>query len=528
MAQKAFMADAGIRLGDWSIVELGNGDMQVSNTHVISGSQKAFRVDKGLRIGDWRMTVNNDGDMLLSETAIVGSQRPFIADAGVKVGAWTLHPTVDGDLYAEKNAVMVNYTLSCNYSAVNEGGSVIISLATTGVAAGTSVPYTITGVTSADINGASLTGNFVTGTSDSVTLNITADSSTEGTETLQLALDNGNSSKSVTINDTSTIDLSQYNYTVAITDSNGNAVTSVNEGENYNITTTTNAPNGTYLWVHLVENNENEQVGDPAWIDWLMDDTQSIARQPVVTNGGTTTTLSMTADQTTETGYEKFTVKISIADEWADVADHYVTQTAEITINDTSQTSSSGTPAQARDRYLRIAASSYNTNISSYIADHVDMDSDHPDWTSTGMTTDVTLVKVVHAPSSTTLELGDTIPSSVFTLSGNSAYHTWGLDDTAYSTSLHAPNGYHISGFTKDPGNGNYTRWNIDYDGSQFGAREGVIDQLFEGQVISNYENTPWITFYDADGYKYEFSHHRRSTNGYADQFEYNSTTQVY
>ena len=89
MAQKAFMADAGIRLGDWSIVELGNGDMQVSNTHVISGSQKAFRVDKGLRIGDWRMTVNNDGDMLLSETAIVGSQRPFIADAGVKVGAST-------------------------------------------------------------------------------------------------------------------------------------------------------------------------------------------------------------------------------------------------------------------------------------------------------------------------------------------------------------------------------------------------------------------------------------------------------
>ena len=35
MAQKAFMADAGIRLGDWSIVELGNGDMQaVSYTHL--------------------------------------------------------------------------------------------------------------------------------------------------------------------------------------------------------------------------------------------------------------------------------------------------------------------------------------------------------------------------------------------------------------------------------------------------------------------------------------------------------------
>ena len=37
MAQKAFMADAGVRLGEWSIVELANGDLQVSNMHTISG-----------------------------------------------------------------------------------------------------------------------------------------------------------------------------------------------------------------------------------------------------------------------------------------------------------------------------------------------------------------------------------------------------------------------------------------------------------------------------------------------------------
>ena len=155
------------------------------------------------------------------------------------------------------------------------------------------------------------------------------------------------------------------------------------------------------------------------------------------------------------------------------------------------------------------------------------MDSDHPDWTANGMTTDVTIVKFVHAPSGRTIELSDTIPSNHFNLSTNSAYHIWGLNDTAY-TNLHAPTGYRISGFTKDTGNGNYTRWNIDYDGSQFGARASVLDQLFEGQVISNYENTTWLTLYDADGYKYEFSHHRRSTNGYNDQFQYNSTTQAY
>jgi hypothetical protein len=328
MAQKAFMADAGIRLGDWSIVELGNGDMQVSNTHVISGSQKAFRVDKGLRIGDWRMTVNNDGDMLLSETAIVGSQRPFIADAGVKVGAWTLHPTVDGDLYAEKNAVMVNYTLSCNYSAVNEGGSVIISLATTGVAAGTSVPYTISGVTSADINGASLTGNFVTGTTDSVTLNITADSSTEGTETLQLALDNGNSSKSVTINDTSTTPVSNPTYSIAQSHTG-----SVNEGTNVTFTlNTTDVADGTTLYYTTSYSNSNG--GNTTYEDF----TGANAGAVTVNNNTASFTITITADATTEAGQEYFYGNFGTSWSWQD----YVATSSIIQINDTSQAASSG------------------------------------------------------------------------------------------------------------------------------------------------------------------------------------------
>ena len=341
MAQKAFMADAGVRLGEWSIVELANGDLQVSNMHTISGSQRMFRVDKGLRIGDWRMTVDGNGDMNLSETAITGSQRPFIADGGVKVGDWTIHATEDGDLFAEKNQVTVVYTLTSDVNSVDEGSSVTITLATSGVATGTTVPYTISGVASADIDGASLTGNFVTGTTDSITLNTTEDTTTEGAETLQLTLDNGEATIPVVLNDTSdagSIDLSQYTYTVALTsDATGQEVTSVNEGEDYTITTTTDAPDGTYLWVHLVENSEFNESGTPHYIDWLMDGTQSLARKPPVSGGGTTTSLSISADNITEAGFEKFTIKISIADEWADVPDNYVTQTPEITINDTSQ-----------------------------------------------------------------------------------------------------------------------------------------------------------------------------------------------
>lgn len=338
MAQRAFMADAGIKLHDWTIVQDNDGHLQVSNTHTVSGTQKLFRVDTGLRMGDWRMTVDGNGDMLLSETALTGPQRPFIADAGVRVGAWTLYPTEDGDLYAKKDAILPNYTLTSTSTDADEGSTITFTLATEGVDAGTTVPYTISGVTSADIGGASLTGNFVTGTTDSISVTLTEDNETDPGESIWLTLDNGESSQVVEVNDTSnpgTIDLSQFTYTVSLTDSNGNEVTSVNEGEDYTITTTTDAPDGSYLWVHLVSNNEDNP--ETYWIDWLMDDTQSLARKPMVSGGGTTTSLSMVADNTTETGYEKFTVKISIADQWTDVPDNYVTQTAEITINDTSQ-----------------------------------------------------------------------------------------------------------------------------------------------------------------------------------------------
>ena len=100
------------------------------------------------------------------------------------------------------------YALVRSKTSVNEGRSVTITLETDNVATGTTVPYTIsgTGITTDDIGGASLTGNFtVDAAGDAfLTLNITADASTEGTETLTLTLDGKGISTSVTINDTST------------------------------------------------------------------------------------------------------------------------------------------------------------------------------------------------------------------------------------------------------------------------------------------------------------------------------------
>lgn len=108
------------------------------------------------------------------------------------------------------------YRLFRSRQSVNEGQRLKIRLETRNVTRNTTVGYTITGIDSADIDGASLTGSFtVDSTGDAeVTFNITSDATTEGTETLTLTLDAtdslGNStgssapSTSVTINDTST------------------------------------------------------------------------------------------------------------------------------------------------------------------------------------------------------------------------------------------------------------------------------------------------------------------------------------
>jgi len=98
------------------------------------------------------------------------------------------------------------YSLGRSTASVNEGQSFTITLTTTNVDNGTNVPYQITGVSSADINGASLSGNF-TVNSNTATLNITttADSLTEGNETFTITLVGITPivTTSVTINDTS-------------------------------------------------------------------------------------------------------------------------------------------------------------------------------------------------------------------------------------------------------------------------------------------------------------------------------------
>lgn len=95
------------------------------------------------------------------------------------------------------------YSLSAPAS-VSEGNSLTISLSTQYVSAGTSIPYTITGIQQEDLFSGALTGNFVVGTTDSIILGISSDRSfLEGNETLTLTLDGLGEYVDVVINDTS-------------------------------------------------------------------------------------------------------------------------------------------------------------------------------------------------------------------------------------------------------------------------------------------------------------------------------------
>ena len=83
-----------------------------------------------------------------------------------------------------------SYSVSANVLNTLEGNTVAFTLQTDNVESGTSVPYTITGISSADLSSGSLNGNFVvSGSSNSLAFTLTEDASSgEGPETMTLSL----------------------------------------------------------------------------------------------------------------------------------------------------------------------------------------------------------------------------------------------------------------------------------------------------------------------------------------------------
>jgi hypothetical protein len=81
-----------------------------------------------------------------------------------------------------------NTTLSANTSDVNAGQSFSINLNSIGVSSGTLIPYTITGVSTSDLNGASLTGNFSVAANGKASAIFTTNTNISTAETFKLTL----------------------------------------------------------------------------------------------------------------------------------------------------------------------------------------------------------------------------------------------------------------------------------------------------------------------------------------------------
>ena len=102
------------------------------------------------------------------------------------------------------------YTLTADKTTLTECESVTFTLSATNVDNGTDIPYTITGISAADLVSGSLTGNFNADWCDedgTVTLEFNFDTQ-EGTESLTLALDNGGASITVSLVD-------DYDYSIS-------------------------------------------------------------------------------------------------------------------------------------------------------------------------------------------------------------------------------------------------------------------------------------------------------------------------
>jgi hypothetical protein len=103
-----------------------------------------------------------------------------------------------------------SYLLLVSTALVSEGSSAIFTLTSAGVVAGTRVAYTLSGVSSADIQGGSLAGTATIGADGKaiISIPILADSLTEGAETLTVSA--AGKTASITINDTSLSPIASY------------------------------------------------------------------------------------------------------------------------------------------------------------------------------------------------------------------------------------------------------------------------------------------------------------------------------
>lgn len=189
-----------------SVNEGSSGTFNVNTTNVADSTTLYWTIatnagDFGTTSGSFTIS-SNTGSFSVSPSADATTEGTETFTVSIRTGS------TSGTVVATSSSVTINdtslsptptYSLTRSAASVNEGSSFTITFATNQAG---SFGYTISGISSADIGGASLTGTVSNGSV--LSYSVTADTTTEGTETFSIALDNGQASTSVTINDTST------------------------------------------------------------------------------------------------------------------------------------------------------------------------------------------------------------------------------------------------------------------------------------------------------------------------------------
>ena len=179
-------------------------DFSVTTTGVTSGSVLTYTISGSVNAADIT-TGSLTGQVTVGTNGVANISIPIAADT-LTEGAETLTVTVQGQtssITINDTSKTATYSLSASGASVNEGSTATFTLTTTNLTSGTSVPYTLSGLSAADVSGGSLSGNAVVNSSGVATISVTLlnDSLTEGSETLVVTA--GGTSASTIVNDTS-------------------------------------------------------------------------------------------------------------------------------------------------------------------------------------------------------------------------------------------------------------------------------------------------------------------------------------
>ena len=101
------------------------------------------------------------------------------------------------------SASTVVYTLTPDVSVIDEGETVTFTLGGTGLTNGTVVHYTATGIDASALSAGALSGNFIVGTTDTITFTPKLNRTTYGSRTIKVFLDNRAVSASCVVNNIS-------------------------------------------------------------------------------------------------------------------------------------------------------------------------------------------------------------------------------------------------------------------------------------------------------------------------------------